>query len=101
MPVTKRNVMKKKKLLNKEVNNLADIKGYSLFDDVQDRRLRIRNQAIVLANIFEDNMLGMSINKRGTELTLAYFQSVKDEDKQAVYTRYAEVMGERGFKETL
>ena len=84
---------------------ISNHKGYALFLDVDSRSQRISNQAVVLANIFEDNLersgplRGLYISKRGIGLTLGYFNNVAKEDRSAVTTRYSEIMNERGFME--
>lgn len=70
------------------------------FDEVQDNRIRNRNRAVTLANLFEDHM---EPNKRvtsqkGAALILAYFAKLPDDDKKTVYEDYKKVMLERGFK---
>ena len=82
-------------------------KGYALFLDVESRQQRISNQAVVLANIFEDNLEKTGalkdkyINAKGIGLTLGYFNSLFKADRAAVTSRYREVMGERGFVEVV
>ena len=80
-------------------------KGYALFLDVDSRSQRISNQAVVLANIFEDNLEKSGplqdkyISKRGIGITLGYFNNIDKVDRSAVTTRYSEIMNERGVME--
>lgn len=84
---------------------ISNHKGYALFLDVDNRSRRISNQAIVLTNIFEDNLdksgvlEGKGVSKRGIGLILGYFNCIPKEDRTAVTRRYTEVMSERGFVE--
>ena len=74
-----------------------DYKGYALFTDVESRNMRISNQAIVLANIFEDHLEGAVVSMKGAGTIIGYCAKVDDEDKTAVTQRYKEIMQERGF----
>ena len=80
-------------------------KGYALFLDVENRPQRISNQAVVLTNIFEDNLevsgalKGQYTTKHGIGLIMGYYNSIPKADRAAVTRRYKEVMEERGFVE--
>lgn len=82
-----------------------DYKGYALFNDVENRNNRISNQAVVLTNIFEDNLeksgklKGRYTSPKGIGTIVGYFRQIADGDKAAVTARYKEVMAERGFME--
>jgi hypothetical protein len=86
---------------------ISNHKGYALFLDIESRSTRISNQAVVLANIFEDHLEQTGVLKdkgvsaRGVSLVLGYFNNISQEDKSAVTRRYKEVMEERGFMEVL
>jgi hypothetical protein len=75
-------------------------KGYALFSDVEDRDLRIRNQATVLANIYEDNPElsdKSSVSKRGALLIFGYMENVFPEDRKDVTIQFHETMKTRGY----
>lgn len=82
-------------------------KGYALFLDVENRQQRMSNQAVVLANIFEDNLAKSGVLKdkglstKGVSLTLGYFNNISVEDRAPVIARYKDIMAERGFMEVL
>lgn len=72
----------------------------TMFNDVENNRIRNRNRAVTLANLFEDHMEAGSrcTSKIGGSLILAYFGKVPEEDRKAVYEDYKLVMSERGFE---
>lgn len=74
-------------------------KGYSLFNDVEPSRIRIANQAVVMANIYEDNCVGSVINKQGALTVLGYFNKIPNDDKKEVKKNFERIMEERGFME--
>ncbi len=76
---------------------MAKVKGYSTFLDIQDDELRTRNQAVVLANIFEDNLKGNTISNEGAVVLLSYFREVPEVDRVAVFSKFKSFMEERGF----
>jgi hypothetical protein len=73
-------------------------KGFELFKDITDRELRTRNQAVVLANIAEDNSKSRLISPKGASLILGYFQVVPEQDRDTVKSKFKENMIERGFR---
>lgn len=73
-------------------------KGYDLFDTLEDRALRIRNQAVVLANIAQDNSKGHLLSKRATALILGYFGCIANEDRNDVEQAFTLQMSQRGFR---
>ena len=80
-------------------------KGYATFNEVEDRNIRTKNQAIILSNIFEDNLKEVGSNKakvvspQGASLVIQYFKEIRAEDKQVVLEKYGHIMIEKGFKE--
>ncbi len=76
---------------------MTQYKGFELFDDITNDVLRVRNQAVVMANIAEDNSKNGFISPKGTSLMLGYFQQIPDKDKTAVNERCKEFMRERNF----
>lgn len=80
------------------------VKGYSLFNDIEDATLRIRNRAVVMANIFEDNLDPSQaksnkpiIKGAGAALLLKYLSSVSEVEQPQVWDKFKSVMAERGF----
>ena len=78
-----------------EVNNY---KGFSLFNDIEDKTLRLRNRACILANIAETNVRNKLISPKGAALVLGYVSRILPEDRGDLTNRFKEVMIERGFK---
>jgi len=75
-------------------------KGYALFSDVEDRDLRIQNQATVMANIFEDSpdvKDNRLVSKRGTTILFGYMDNVFPEDRTVVLSLFERKMKERGY----
>lgn len=74
-------------------------KGFSLFNDIEDIDLRIRNRAVVMSNIAEANTnKDRNIRPAGVGLILGYFNSVPKEEKKATIEKFVSTMKERGFQ---
>lgn len=80
------------------MNAQNEYKGFSLFNDIEDDMLRIRNRAVVLANIAEDNTEKGMISMKGASLIFGYFGLVPPHEKYAVQCKFEEQMKGRGFK---
>lgn len=76
---------------------MTQVKGFELFDDIVDRGLRTRNQAVVITNIIEDNSKLKKLSARGAHLVLSYFNQVPDVDKTLVHQKVTIFAQERGF----
>lgn len=74
-----------------------EMKGFSLFNDLEDKALRIRNRAVVMCNIAEQNTKREKINEKGVFLILSYFQAIPDQEKYESERAFATQMKERGF----
>ena len=75
-----------------------EYKGFSLFNEIQDKELRTRNRAVILANITEDNLTpNKRVTPKGAVLVLGYFTCISDDEKQAAQEAYLRTMQERGF----
>lgn len=75
-----------------------EYKGFSLFNEIQDKELRTRNRAVILANITEDNLTpNKRVTPKGAVLVLGYFTCIPDEEKADTEKAYARAMQERGF----
>lgn len=68
-----------------------EVAGYGLFSDVEDRALRIRNQAQTLKNIMEDNRVDDKFTTRGLAITTGYFGKIVQEDQQEVHGALSEL----------
>lgn len=73
-------------------------KGFSLFNDIEDAVLRLRNRAVVLANIAEDNTKDRLISPKGAGLVLGYTSKLPKGDVASVTESFKNEMIRRGFK---
>ena len=78
-------------------NKRDDFRGFSLFSDIEDYVLRVRNRACVLANMAEDNSQSSLINAKGVSLILGYFQQVPEDEREDLTAKFKTTMAERGF----
>lgn len=74
-----------------------EIKGYSLFMDIEDASLRNRNRYVVLANMAEAHTKHKLITEKGTFLILSYYNAVPPEDRKEVYDGFKAEMKRRGY----
>ena len=74
-----------------------EYKGYSLFNDIEEDALRIRNRAVVMANIAEMHTKQQKVTAKGAALLVGYFTLVPDVEKKTVMERFGEFMKERGY----
>ncbi len=78
-------------------NNKNDYKGYSLFNDIEDKELQTRNRAVVMSNIIEHNTHKMKITPRGAGLALGYFSCIPKEDRKGVEEAFEQRIKEMGY----
>lgn len=76
---------------------MKNYKGYALFSTDPSTESRTKNQATVLANIWEDNLKGNVITVKGGLLLFGYFGKVAQRDKKLVFEKYSAEMLKRGF----
>lgn len=81
-------------------NKRDDFRGFSLFSDIEDYVLRVRNRACVLANMAQDNSQSSLINAKGVSLILGYFQQVPEDEREDLTAKFKTTMAERGFRIT-
>ncbi len=81
-------------------NKRDDFRGFSLFSDIEDYVLRVRNRAVVLTNMAEDNSKSSLINAKGVSLILGYFQQVPEDEREDLTAKFKTTMAERGFRIT-
>lgn len=75
-----------------------EYKGFSLFNDIKDSKLRARNRGVIMANITADNLTpNKRVTPKGAVLVLGYFTCIPEEEKAAAYNSYIESIKERGF----
>lgn len=74
-----------------------EMKGYSLFNDIEDPALRNRNRYVVLANMAETHTKQKKITEKGTFLILSYFNAIPEGDRFEVYSGFKAEMKRRGY----
>lgn len=70
---------------------------YDTFKDIKDEKLKTRNRAVVMANIYEDNAFKDGITPAGAALLFGYFKQIPDDERAIVFEAFKENMAERGF----
>lgn len=69
-----------------------------MFNDIEDVELRARNRAIIMANIYEDNLTkGNKINALGAKLLLTYFSKIPEQERVGTYDQLQSQLSIRGF----
>lgn len=76
-----------------------EFKGFSLFNDIEDRDLRTRNQAVVLANMAESSSKNRKISANGMGMIIGYFDKIPMDDRETVRSKFMTFMKERGFEQ--
>ena len=70
-----------------------EIKGYSLFNEVEDAVLQAYNRARTMKNIMLDySDKNKNINAAGASLLYQYFERVPEADRAAVHTKLKELL---------
>lgn len=72
-------------------------KGFSLFNDIEDKELQTRNRAIIMANIAEQYTVKKKINIKGASLIVGYFDNIPKTDRKLVEEKFTSVMQERNY----
>lgn len=78
-------------------NNNNEFKGYGLFNDVEDKDVQLYNRARTLINIMEDHAVGKNVSGTGALICAGYFQSIPSEERQAVHSKTAALLLEKGL----
>jgi hypothetical protein len=84
--------------MSQKSEETRSVQGYSLFDDIEDRMLRIRNQGVSLRNMAVTHRAscGNKLKPEAMSLIMAYFTNIKEEDKALVmeeFTKHCEADG--------
>lgn len=74
-----------------------EYKGFSLFNDIEDKALKQRNRAVIMANIAEQYTKANKISLKGASLILGYFNEVPLNDRKELESKFTEVMKERNY----
>lgn len=77
--------------------NKNEYKGFSLFNDVEDKELQTRNRAVIMCNIVEHNTKDKKITPRGAGLALGYFSSIPAEERKGVEEKFEELIKGAGY----
>lgn len=72
-------------------------KGYSLFNDVQDKKLQIINRGAIMANILQEHLQGAKVSRQGLALILGYFHELLPIDRKSVKASFEQHLTERGI----
>lgn len=80
-------------------NNNNTFKGFSLFNDIEDAKLRDLNRAITMTNIVEMNFneKEQKISQKGTALIIGYFNQVNPAHRKEVGKMFERFLQQRGF----
>lgn len=83
------------------MSEIEQVQGYSLFNDVEDKDLRCRNRAVVMANIFEDNIdvASLKMKPSGAAVLIRYQQQIDEAERKQVHETLLEILEERGYVE--
>jgi hypothetical protein len=81
------------------MQNQNEYKGFSLFNDIEDIVLRMRNRSVVMCNMASDHADKRTkrINPKGASLILNYFASIPVAERDDVKNLFAKEMETRGF----
>lgn len=75
---------------------INEIKGYSLFNEVEDAAIQIYNRARTMKNIMLDHSdKNKNVNTTGVVLVTQYFKSIDEGSRQAVYNKLAELLKQK------
>lgn len=75
---------------------INEIRGYSLFNDVEDTEIRVYNRARTLKNMMLDHAdKERNISALGGSLIFQYFNLVPMEERQAVHSKLAELLKQK------
>lgn len=77
------------------MQNNNEFKGYSLFNDLEDKDLQVHNRARILINIMEDHAVGRNVNGTGALLAYGYFASIPEAERADVHTKFAELLAKK------
>jgi len=86
--------------MSQKSEETRSVQGYSMFDDIEDRYLRIRNQGAILRNIAVANRsrCGKKLKPAGMALLMSYFSNIKDDDKGIVMEAFEKHCRADGFE---
>lgn len=72
---------------------INEIRGYSLFNAVEDLTLRTYNRARVMKNMMQDHSdKEKNVSEKGSNLIYQYFTHIPEAERGAVHTKLAELL---------
>lgn len=74
-----------------------EYKTVSLFNDIEDKDLRIRNRAVVLANELERGFVKGKVSSNAAAFIIGYFALIPKEEQAETRERFILFAQERGF----
>ena len=79
-------------------NECKEYKGYSLFNDITDKALRIRNRGVVMANMAIDGKKGTGVGAGAAADLFKYLGYVDQAERKDVLNAFITRMNEEGYK---
>lgn len=76
----------------------ASFKGFPLFNEIEDDALRLRNQAVIMTNLLEDNFFKGKISAKGASLIAGYMRNIPHADRKSLMDEFVEQAKLRGFE---
>ena len=73
----------------------AEVNGYSLFNEVEDKEIQTYNRARVMKNMMLDNSKNGVINEQGKFLVIGYMHNLPMEDRPAIMEKLSELMEQK------
>jgi hypothetical protein len=83
--------------MTKQIN---EYRGFSLFNDVDDSTLRMKNRATVMTNIAESGAKEGKISPGAMGLLLGYFGNILGTERKDTMIEFISKMKEKGFELT-
>lgn len=75
------------------MQQVNEIQGYGLFNDVEELELRVYNRARVMKNILLDHSDAQrNVNFKGMGLVITYQQAIPQEERKAVHDKLTELL---------
>ncbi len=76
---------------------INEYKGYSLFNDVENKELQTRNRAVIMCNIVEQYTKKDLITPKGAGLAMGYFRCIPEAERNDVNKSFEKMIKERGY----
>lgn len=75
-----------------------EYKGFSLFTEIEDKALQLRNRAAIMVNMLEDNFFKGKVSGKGASLLIGYVSAIPAKDRKDLMQEFVKQANERGFK---